>query len=690
MPEGPREQVDLLITDSLDRPLAKAHYSLHPSGSDWSNTLTGEGQLDADGRVSLRWREEGLTVVVGHRALVLSRGPLEGPLHTRNCLTSLGFDTGPPESAIDTKRVELSLEALVDCARARLGNAVASLTPQDLLTGWVRGEIGVAEPAVPLPTPTKRRRFRRPKRRGGEQGIPAGTHLGPDDLTHLCRTVSLAVTPRFEDGATATNRIVVYDWFTGYGCPPRAGNAIIALIDGEAAWGATARDIEAASDELCVTSWSIDPDIELVRPAELAKEEPAARRRYRFASYVEALASRGGRSTVLVWNWVGTPLLNPTLRRWAIQAGDNVEVLQRAHPRFTGSFHQKTVVIDRRVAYCGGLNLRQNDWDTQAHTIDDARRHPHDASSADRHLPLPAFGPRHDMAVRIEGPLVRDLHDNFRDHWNSALDAQLKRHDRPFGRAVARMRGTGPSGPVDTMTSPPEPRGQVVAQLVRTDPDRHPKEQAIYDMLLRAIHNANKLIYIENQYFRSEPILHALVNSLRKHRQLELVVVTNKVDPPWRWAHGGAFYTEQMQREIRSLRPHFHLYELLSCSGENEAVTYQPIDVHAKVMIVDDVWATVGSANLNERSIRSEAEANVAIDDWKFASNLRRDLMAEHLGLERSDPRLGSTNEVAALWRNLAQKNAVAREQNRRATGHAHPFEQEPSLRMLRGRSSWF
>ncbi|MBK8715706.1 MAG: hypothetical protein IPN32_13305 [Deltaproteobacteria bacterium] len=66
-----------------------------------------------------------------------------------------------------------------------------------------------------------------------------------------------------------------------------------------------------------------------------------------------------------------------------------------------------------------------------------------------------------------------------------------------------------------------------------------------------------------------------------------------------------------------------------------------PIDVHAKVMIIDDEWFTVGSANVNDRGFRTEAEINAVVVDAALATDLRRRLMAEHLLLAADDP--GST-----------------------------------------------
>jgi len=704
MAEGEQQWLDLLLTDSLNRPLANAAYTLHAGTRAWQHNIIREGKLDATGRLAVPWRAEGLTLSICYRSLVFTISPDEPLERRRNQLTCLGFDTGRPDITADPQRVDAALEALRACALHDSASdrnvECSSLTREALLAAWYAGEIGVAPP--PEPAPLRRRRLRKLRQRARlRMGLPAGTEPHPsapsgshlhltDDLKAMVHTVWLAITTGTRGSRQSKNRIVVYDWFTGYGCPPCAGNRIQVLIDGEQAWGHTARDIANTKHELLVTTWSAQPDSELTRPEELAHCNPKLRRPHTFASYVEQLAARGGRTCILLWNWLGTPIVNPVLRRWALDAGDNVEVLQHAHPQIIGSFHQKTMVMDRTVAYCGGFNLRENDWDTQEHRIDDPRRNPHRLHGGDRDKPLPSFPPRHDLTLRIEGPLVDDVHDNFAGYWNDTLRSERKGLSSVPGRLLARINGVGPTSRVSPNTQHRVGSGPMIAQLVRTDPLRLPRHQAGYDILLRAIHNAHNYIYIENQFFRSAPIADAICASLRKHPKLQVIVVSNPVEGPLRFAYGAAYYTHLAQQKLRALRRDFTMYQLLSRGVVEGAVAYRPIEIHAKVMVVDDKWATVGSANLNERSIRFEAEANVAIEDRRFAKELRCRLMAEHMNLDDGDPRLEDYRVAIRLWRERANQNLAARERGELADGLAHPFEQAPSVKLLRGRSVWF
>ena len=139
--------IDLLLTDSLGRPLAGAPYSVHEGPRPWKQDCL-HGHLDQGGRVSLRWHPEGLSFFVGYRSLLLQSGPTEGALRTRNRLTCLGYDAGPPDSALDSDRASRALAALIEHAHHDTDSSVAlDADPESVLEDWVRGRIGVGEPA---------------------------------------------------------------------------------------------------------------------------------------------------------------------------------------------------------------------------------------------------------------------------------------------------------------------------------------------------------------------------------------------------------------------------------------------------------------------------------------------------------------------------------------------------------------
>ena len=683
--------VDLLFTDSLERPLGSAPYVLDHGGASPDH-----GRLTAEGRLEFAWpgTEDGwdpeVRLLICHRTLILSRGATSGLAWDRNRLTNLGFDAGPPTAPPDPDRVAHALDAF---ARHAGGAASTAADALRLLDGWYLGELGL-EPVLRVAanraatSPGFLRRWLAKRREMRVQETRSGSHLAEAQEGGRAVAIALGVGP--EGSHEARNRLVVFDWFSGYGTPPRAGNMVLSLIDGEQTWATVADDIDHAREELCISTWFADPDTELRRPLDWAIANSDQRARFRLATLVERLAKRGGTTAMLLWNWVGTPLWHPTLRRWALTPDDRVEVLQYPHPSLLGSFHEKLIVVDRKVAYCGGFNLRQNDWDTQEHRVDDARRNPHALQGWDRRTSEPAYPPRHDMALRLEGPIVADVHEHFTRQWNGTLRRERRLLTRWLGRLLAPLFGSGPASPIVPLHAVPPPRGGMVAQLVRTDPSRRARQQAIADVIVRAIHNAREIIYIENQFFRSMRVAEALVAAIRKRPRLEVIVVTNEIGPPMLWLNPLAYWTRKAQDTIRAERPDFRLHELNACGMLDGAVAYRPVFIHSKVMVVDDEWATVGSANINDRSIYTEYEVNVAVEDEAFAAGLRRRLMAEHLGLPADDPRLREPAEAATLWRFLAEENAAARAAHRIAPGRAHPFLQQGGLQLLRGRPEWF
>ena len=193
-----------------------------------------------------------------------------------------------------------------------------------------------------------------------------------------------------------SNRIVVYDWFTRgeRRAPPRGGNRVEVLVDGEAGWGRVADDLEHAAQEVQIATWMCRPDIELRRPPELALAQPAERGQFRLGEMLEHRAGLGAKVRLLIWGMAYTPILDRWMRRWYWRGRDNIDVLEQDHPSLIGSHHQKTITIDGRIGYCGGMNLKENDWDTTEHVAHEARRFPTGRGPSVGAWPPPAWRPR--------------------------------------------------------------------------------------------------------------------------------------------------------------------------------------------------------------------------------------------------------------------------------------------------------
>jgi phosphatidylserine/phosphatidylglycerophosphate/cardiolipin synthase-like enzyme len=288
--------------------------------------------------------------------------------------------------------------------------------------------------------------------------------------------------------------------------------------------------------------------------------------------------------------------------------------------------HEKTIVIDDRIAFVGGIDLTSDDGDRY-----DANHHPARATVG-----------WHDVATRIEGPAVADVANHFTMRWHE----------------VTRERLAAP-------TAPPE-AGDVEVQIVRTVPEKiykaTPKgDFGILESYVRALRGARKLVYLENQFLWSPEIGAILADK-----------IANAPSPEFRVLAVLPVRPNTGVDDTRGL-----LGDLLEADGDAGRVfasaifaragaRADPVYVHAKVAIVDDAWLTIGSANLNEHSLFNDTEMNVVTHDPDLARQTRLRLWSEHLELPISRIEGDPTEVIETLWK------PIAREQlERRTAGHA-------------------
>ena len=334
-------------------------------------------------------------------------------------------------------------------------------------------------------------------------------------------------------------------------------------------------------------------------------------------------------------------------------------------PAIFRRMHMKLTVVDRAVgtqaeAISMASPFRPGYLDDAGHAIDDPRR----GGAADTAFPL------HDVSLSVKGPAVADAYDAFRLHWNAALpaaDAQLR--VEPMARPDSRP------GTPDTLAA---------LQVVRTldddlFADRPGGELGILEGYLRAFAQARQFIYCETQYLTNPTIAEALVKAVSDRPALRVIIALN-IKPDI------FTYPRMQQKLINNLFARIGKTRL----GVFTRWTFQPANpptrprprivpvwLHSKVAIVDDVWATVGSANLDGASLdrtelwaipemvdRRHSELNFNLlngVDGQPATNLvarlRRRLWSEHLGLAAEDPVLNAPSGAQALdlWTVQAQ-----------------------------------
>jgi len=285
------------------------------------------------------------------------------------------------------------------------------------------------------------------------------------------------------------------------------------------------------------------------------------------------------------------------------------------HP-LAGSHHQKIVLIDDKVAFAGGQDLAVRRWDTSSHR-------PGDPARVFDGTPYP---PNHDVMIAVSGEAARALAKIARNRWKKATCEDLPRTRSfadPWPDELPVDLGDVPVAV--SCTAPPVSACQGVFEV----------ETLYLDM----IGKARDYIYLENQYFTSEKIGDALKKSLAAREGPEIVVVTRLLSHGWLEEATMHVLRTRLVRALRAADRHgrFHAY----CPHIDGLAAGTCIDLHSKVMIVDDEWLRIGSSNLSNRSMGVDTECDVTIEargQERVKAKIRefRDrLLAEHLGAER-------------------------------------------------------
>ena len=321
--------------------------------------------------------------------------------------------------------------------------------------------------------------------------------------------------------------------------------------------------------------------------------------------------------------------------------------------RAGGSHHQKFVILrhlenpERDIAFVGGIDLCHGRRDDASHAGDPQPQ------------PMAAvFGkqpPWHDVQLAISGPAVGDVETVFRERWENPQAFSRS----PTRWLADRVRHDNPaSTPLPAQNADPEPAGPHPVQLLRTYPRRaggYPYapqgERSVARGYTKAINQARRLIYLEDQYLWSPEVAATFAAAMTRNPELRLIAVLPHFPdqdgrlskPPNVVARDRAIAT------LRKAAPgRVAFYGPESTAGV-------PVYVHAKVCVIDDEWASVGSDNFNRRSWTHDSELSAAVCDPDYARELRLDLAREHL--DRTGP-MDDLHDPAATFEAFADSAA--------------------------------
>ena len=284
------------------------------------------------------------------------------------------------------------------------------------------------------------------------------------------------------------------------------------------------------------------------------------------------------------------------------------------HP-FGGSHHQQVLVIDDALAFCGGIDMTVDRWDTRKHSDDEPRRVEPNGSP---------YGPWHDATTMLEGPVAASLGELCRERW--------RKSGGEIGAPTNQASGHWPDEIEPDFIN-------VAVGIARTIPEMPDQDSAheIESLYLDLIARAQRWIYAESQYFASRKVAEAIAKRLEEADGPEIVIVHPMTAEGWlepiAMDSARARLVEALKE--RDVHGRLKLYHPYTADG-------QPIYVHAKVTVVDDAILRVGSSNFNNRSLRLDTECDVVIEvdpeidrmTSRAIAGIRNSLLAEHLNTD--------------------------------------------------------
>ena len=383
-------------------------------------------------------------------------------------------------------------------------------------------------------------------------------------------------------------------------------------IDGEAYFRAVREAILAAQQSVYILGWDIHSKLKLVRedkqdnyPDELGELLDFVAREHAVDVYVLSW------DFAMIYFMEREPLPLYTLN-WKTHSRLRFRMDDR-HP-VGASQHQKVVVVDDAVAFCGGLDLSKWRWDTPQHRIDDKRRIDPDGK------PYPPF---HDVQMVVDGDTAKALGELARERWQRATretisTKQSHTDNDPWPASVQTLIENVPVAIARTVAEYDDAKGV----------------REVESLYLDSIAVAEHFIYIENQYLTAHCIRDALAERLQQSDGPEVVVVMPEKTGGWLEQHTMDVLRSRLVKQLNKTCQDDRLrlyYPQLSPSSDTSLM------VHAKVMIIDDRLLRVASSNLSNRSMGLDCECDLLIeaesntDNQRAIKQIRERLLAEHL-----------------------------------------------------------
>ena len=365
------------------------------------------------------------------------------------------------------------------------------------------------------------------------------------------------------------------------------------LVDGSEYFGAVRTALVAAQREIFILGWDIDSRMCLV-PGGARDGFPEP-----LLEFLNALLDNRPELQIFVLSW-DFALLFALEREWLGRLKFGWPKRRRLHFQLddhhptAASHHQKVVVVDDALAFVSGFDLTSNRWDTPRHLPADPARHNADGSS---------YGPFHDVGALVDDEAARALGELARERWHRATGTHAQEPERA-------------AEPAAWPAAVPVALGDVDVGIVRTEPefDGLPAVAEVRQLHLDAIAAAKRSIFAENQYFTSPLIADAFASRLVEPAGPEIVIVSPMTQSGWLEVSTMGVLRARVHRRLVEADSHGRYRLYCPWLGDDAPPQGRCLNVHSKVLVIDDDIVSVGSANLSTRSMSLDTECSLVIE----------------------------------------------------------------------------
>lgn len=387
------------------------------------------------------------------------------------------------------------------------------------------------------------------------------------------------------------------------------------IIDGESYFRALREALLKAERLVILVGWDFDFEIEMLPGEGDADGNAPDGFPNQIGPFLDSLVDSRPDLEIYLLKWSGGALIAPgrlmPTAKIKLLSPDQIHLgFDGCHP-IGASHHQKIVVVDDSLAFCGGVDVTDGRWDRRDHAPDDPLRRLKDGEIAQ---------PWHDATSVISGEAAAELSRLCRMRWERAQGAEMDEAFTPgFNRWPDSIK--------------PDFRDVDIA-IARTEPPtrKHPIINEIETLYLDSIAAAKDCIYLESQYFSSDEIAQAIMARLQEPDGPEVVVINPLAAQMMVEDEAMHVTRSRFIRMLSAADPHdrFRIFYPADSSGSG-------IYVHAKLSFIDNNMLRVGSSNIDRRSMGFDTECDVALsagdtDEQQVIRGIRDGLIAEHLG----------------------------------------------------------